>query len=166
MRRSFVICFAALTAVLPAMVAAAPIDIYIDRSSGRANLGFSEFVPDSRNTPAATVETFQETVEKNLEFTQLFNLIKHGPVVKRRQDSAGWLALGTDVVLGASVERTSRDELKVSAALYDATSARELLSINERRPASDTRALAHEVANQLSCTSQENLEFFTRKLPL
>ena len=127
---------------------AAPIDVEIERTRDRFNLGISEFVPGNRSTDRDLAQAVRSTTLGDLRFSDLFNLVDEGPVVRRRSDATEWGRFGSDVVMGAEVERRG-ERLQVEATLFDTRSGREVYRINRTGDSAAAAQVAHEVANEV-----------------
>lgn len=136
---------------LPFAVAAwgAPVDIQLDRTQDKFNLGLSDFLPDDRKTDSFVIQSIEGVVSQDLQFSNLFNLVESGPKVERRSDAAKWAALGSNVVMAASVRSRSDGSVDVAVKLYDTNSTKEVLDFNKRKSRGDLRGLGHEISDEV-----------------
>lgn len=128
-----------------AIVLADPVDVQIDRSASRYNLGVSPFETDKN--PATTTE-FRETLIDDLTFSRLFNLVTDGPVIRKGKDAVAWKPLGPETVL-AGEGRVRGDRFDTELHLFDVASTKEVLSIKKKGALYEARVLAHEAADEI-----------------
>lgn len=136
---------AVLVAAASSVHAADPVDVRIERTRDRFNLGVSEFVP-RRTTSAESLDRLHATVAGDLRFSELFNLVDQGPVVRKRSDATAWASVGSDVVLGAELS-VRGERAEVEATLYDTKSGKEVFRVE--RSGGDLRALGHQVSDEI-----------------
>src|SRR4051812_43384348 len=91
------------TAALFSRASAEPINVQIDRSVQKYNLGLSGF--GAGKGAEGSVNNVRTTVVDDLKFSRLFNLVESGPFVKNRKDASQWASIGSEVVLGGDVRR-------------------------------------------------------------
>jgi TolB protein len=131
------------------ILSAAPIDVKIERS-GKSNLGLSTLQPGSRGVEASIIQSVQETLSADLKFSRLFNLVENGPTVKTRNDVEAWAQLGSEFVFGGTFDQNAKGVISVDAKLYDTRAKKELIAFRQKGTSTRPRALAHEVANEIS----------------
>lgn len=140
-----------LTAVLGGLgVGAAPIDIRLDRSAAKFNVGISPFVAGDRRTDESVVKAVRSVVIDDLNFSGLFNLVESGPVVKGRNDVADWQSIGSDSVLSGSVRVRSNGRLESDNRIFDVGALKEVTRFEkEESDVNQTRMLGHAIANDV-----------------
>jgi TolB protein len=141
-----------------------PIDVKIDRSADRFNLGISDFFPEDRSLDDGFLKSLKGTVVQDLAFSKLFNLIKDGPLVRKKNEAFAWGKIGSDVVLTAGVRRKSDGALEMSARLYDTKKGDEVLSLNKKAALADSRVMAHELANDIVAYFTSRPGIFTSRI--
>jgi TolB protein len=138
-----------LLLMLPTMLFADAIDVQIDRSRQKFNLGFSNFAAENSAVDAATLQSYESVVKADLQFSQLFNLIGGSTVARRKEDALTWAPLGAEVVLWATINGHSDGRLEIKLHLNDAKSAKEVLSVSRSGTRAESRVQAHELANEV-----------------
>lgn len=136
--------FSAAASLAPAQ----PIDVRIDRTSDRFNLGLSEFVPQSRQLSDDVAKRLHGTLARDFQFSRIFNLVDGGPRVAERSDAANWAQFGTQAVLAGEI-RPRRDEVEIEAELIEVETSKVLVRIRKRGPAGDLTSLGHQVADEV-----------------
>lgn len=134
---------------------AAEVDITLDRTRDRFNVGLSDFLPDGRGVAAGLPDAITSTIAGDLKFSAMFNLVENGPTVRNRNDAMSWKKLGSDVVVSGEV-RMRGSSIEVEARLTDAGSGKELLEVTKKGPYAQARDLSHDVSNDV-------MKYFTGK---
>lgn len=134
---------------LSSFLHADPIDIQLDRSRDRFNLGVSDFFSDDKVVDPSLVSAHQTVVVADLDFSKLFNLLQKGPTVRRKGDALEWAQLGSDVVLSASLRGRSQDQLEILVKLNDTHSGKEVLSLSRKGTRAEIRTNAHDISNEV-----------------
>lgn len=147
LRRLVSACAAVAIAAIP--VFGAPVDIKIDRSRDRYNLGLADFYLSGKSVATAVPKNATAVVAGDLKFSTLFNLVENGPEVKDRADATQWKPLGSDAVVTASVRSRGSDQVEIHARIYDTASGKELIGFRKTGAVSGLRDLAHEVSNDI-----------------
>lgn len=143
--KKFVVAFLLLTG--SSALLADPIDVQINRTAQKYNIGLSPFVASDADAPLQ--EDFISVVTRDLKFTRLFNVVEKGPMIKGRADVQAWGQLGIENVLGGIFRRQSGGRVEASGKLYDVGKAQEVLSIKTRIVTNEARVSGHEVANEV-----------------
>lgn len=144
----YVVAAAIVLGGLP-RVSGAAVDIQLERTQEKFNLGFSEFSQEGRGGDAKFLSTLNQTIANDLKFCRTFNLLENGPAVSRKSDALAWAKLGSDVVLAGEMKFKGADRFEASAQLYDTRSGKEVLSVTRRGDVTETRWVAHEFANEV-----------------
>lgn len=130
-----------------AHAADSPVQLQIERSAQKANIGLSDFT--GKNTEIPFLSGLKQVINDDLVFSTLFNVVSTGPQIKRRSDAAEWAAIGSEVVLGGEIRSKSDGRVSLSMTLYDVKSAQEVLEIERQGTRGDLRWLGHEVSNEI-----------------
>jgi len=146
------------------LIAAGPVQVQIERTAERFNLGISAFFVEGRETPDDAGSKFRQVVKDDLDFSKLFNLVLDGPVVKKGPDAVQWAKIGSDVVLTGVAQVKSGDKLSLSARLIDVNTAKEVLDVSKKGDYYNLPRLAHEISNEIVkyFTGQQGI--FTRQI--
>jgi TolB protein len=163
MIRRLVLLAGGLMLLLPALFAD-PIDVQIDRSRQKFNLGFSKFAPESSAVDAATVDSYESVVHSDLDFSQLFNFIGGNTVARQKNDVLSWGPLGAELVLWATIDGRSDGRLEITLRLNDAKSGKEVLSVKRSGTRAQSRVQAHELSNEVVKYFTGQAGFFTSKI--
>lgn len=145
-------------------VSAAPIDIQIDRSKEKFNLGLANFTAGDKKVDASLLSAHQSVIQADLDFPKIFNLLTSGPAVVKKNDALAWSKLGSDVVMSAVIESASGDKLEISAKLQDTRSGKELLSVSRTGTRAGVRSNCHEISNEVVKYFTGQPSFFTSKI--
>ncbi len=164
MTRRRVLLWGGLLFALPMLLFADPIDVQIDRSRQKFNLGFSEFAPENASVDVATLKSYESVVRSDLEFSQLFNLIGGSTVARKKNDVLNWGPLGAELVLWTTVSGRSDGNLDITLRLNDAKSAKEVLSVSRSGTRAQSRVQAHELANEVVKYFTGQAGIFTSKI--
>ncbi len=146
------------------MSAADPIDIEIQRTAGRFNLGVAAFNPQDKSTDQKRMNELRDVIIADLTFSKNFNLVTEGPGVVKNKDVVAWGKIGSDSVLAAHVKIRPGSDVDISARLIDVGSAKENLSIRKKGSVPSMRALGHEVANEIVKFFTGQAGIFTSKI--
>ena len=143
--------------------AADQVDITLDRSKDKFNLGLSDLVSDGQGIASGTPDTVTSTIAGDMKFSSLFNLIEKGPLVRDRNNALEWKKLGSDVV-ASGVIRKSGDQIAIVARLTDTSSGKELLAVEKKGAPAQLRDLAHDVSNDIVKYFTGQKGIFTSKI--
>lgn len=146
--RPRILAAAMAVAFVAAPLLAEPVDIKLNRSRDRFNLGLSDFYAADKSVATAVPQNATAVVAGDLKFSTLFNLVEKGPDVKSRNDASQWKPLGSDVVVSASIRAKGAD-VEIQAKLYDTASGKEVLSVTKKGPLSGLRDLSHDLSNDI-----------------
>lgn len=144
-------------------LAVAEVDIQLDRSRDKFNLGLSDLVAEGQGLATGTSEAVTATIGGDLRFSALFNLVEKGPIVRKRNDALEWKKLGPDVVVSGGVRRRG-DSIEIEARLTDTSSGKELLEVTKKGGMGALRDLSHEVSNDIVKYFTGQKGIFTSKL--
>jgi TolB protein len=162
-KRALAAAVLAASLIIPSAPAQAAVDISLDRSRDRFNLGLSDFMADGSGLAAGTPDTVTSTIAGDLKFSVLFNLVEKGPLVRKRNDALGWKKLGSDVVVSGEVRKRG-ESIEIDATLTDTSSGKELLGVKKKGPPAQIRDLAHDVSNDIVKYFTGQKGIFTSKL--
>jgi TolB protein len=158
MKQLFAFVFA-LSCAAPLIHGADGVDLQIDRSADRFNVGLPPFSAAS----APIAKDFRQIIIDDLNFSSLFNLVLEGPAVERAKDVQGWVKIGPQSVFGADL-RLKGDRIELVAHLYDVASGKELIEVKKKGGQSEIRTLAHETANEIVKYFTGQAGIFTSKI--
>ncbi|MBV9080494.1 MAG: PD40 domain-containing protein, partial [Elusimicrobia bacterium] len=141
---------AALAAALFASTAFAadPVELKLDRSRDKFNLGLADFAGAS-GVAEVVPQTVNSVIGGDLKFSNLFNLVEKGPAVHNRNDAPAWKKIGSDVVVAGDVRKKGADQIELDATLFDTGSGKELATISKRGGSGAVRDLSHQVSNEI-----------------
>jgi TolB protein len=155
-KRALLNFWLSLVLISPLLLRADPIDVQIDRTRERFNLGFSDFVADDKVIDASIVGNYRTVISQDLEFSKLFNLLQKGPTVRSKSDALDWSKLGSDMVLWATLRARGEDKIDINVRLNDTKSGKEVLAVSRRGTRAEIRAHSHDISNEV-------VKYFTGK---
>ena len=138
-------------------------DITLNRTRDKYNLGLSDFYGE-RGVATSVPQNAGAVVSGDLKFSNLFNLVEHGPLVRSKKDAGQWKPLGSDVVVSAAVSAKGANEILITARLFDTGSGKELATIEKRGSPGNLRDVAHDVSNDIVKYFTGQAGIFTSKI--
>lgn len=140
-----------------------PVEIQLNRSRDKFNLGLADIQVDGGGLATGTPDTVTATISGDLKFSNLFNLVEKGPPVRDRNDALGWKKLGSDVCAWGSVRRRG-EQIEIQARLNDTSSGKELMNVTKKGAPGQIRDLAHDVSNDIVKYFTGQKGIFTSKI--
>ena len=130
------------------------IDLEIERTADKFNLGVAPFFVSGRSTPDKMGSTYRRVVVDDMTFSTLFNVVTQGPAINKTREAMAWSKLGSEFVLTGTARLKSKGRIQLNAKLIDVKAGKTILTIKKKGVRGELRSLSHAV-------SDEVVEYFT-----